>query len=514
LGLLDGEKVSPYGSPYAKFILELLKQKGHGQGLNRAELIHEIDGIDYFVAPGQFRLEPELLLVVLGALVHSGDIVIGIPGKEFTATDLPALSATPLRDLLDFKHIKKPKDWNLPALTALFELLGLNPGEAKLVTQNENDPVIKLNTEVLTKVQTLVKSKQEFQHGIPFWGAKLIPDSEVAEVCQQIEGAKQFLESLQAYNTPGKLKNFRPSKEEIEAHAPALKRLEELEQLKTFADSMADITGYLTTAESHMPEGHPWRAKCLAERKKLQEEVAKPENRASDPFRQKALQKLTALKKEYIEAYLKLYHHVRLDVAQDRRKAAILKDSRFVHLSALATIQTMNRSQIVEIQDEFGRLKTGQAIATADLELSPLAGEFYPAMEKADGSSATQRLANLEQHLEQTYEAWVSALLSQLEDPITKKNLKLLKSAEQKLIEQFLKDKELPDELDKKFVPAVQQALAGLTRISVSVGGLQSALFPQGSPATTDEFKERFGGYVEDLLKGQDRSKVRLVPEP
>ena len=514
LGLMDGEKVSPYGSPYAKFILELLKQKGHGQVLNRSELIQQLDGIDYFVSPGQFRLEPELLLVVLGAMVHSGDLVIGIPGKEFTATDLPALSATPLRDLLDFKHVKKPKDWNLPALTALFELLGLNPGQAKLVTQNENDPVIKLNTEVLTKVQTLVKSKQEFQHGIPFWGAKLIPDQEVVQVCQQIESAKLFLESLQAYNTPGKLKNFKPSKEEIEAHAPALKRLAELEQLKSFADSMSTVTSYLTTAESNMPEGHPWRAKCLAERKKLQDEVAKPENRASDVFRSKALQRLTALKKEYIDAYLKLYQHARLDMAQDRSKAAILKDSRFMHLRALATIPTMNLSQVRAIEDEFGQLKPGLTLTAADLDLSAVAGDFYPVMERADGTSATQRLANLEQRLDQTYSNWVTELLRQLEDPTTKKNIKLLKPSEQKLIDTFLKDKELPDLLDKEFVPAVQQALKGLIRISVSVGGIQSALFPQGSPATADEFKERFATYVDELLKGQDRSKIRLVPEP
>ena len=86
LGLMSGEKIDPYSSPYARHILDLLNQKGHGQVLNHAELVQNIYGIPYFVAPGKFRLEPELLVVVLAALVHSGEILYCLPGKEFAAT--------------------------------------------------------------------------------------------------------------------------------------------------------------------------------------------------------------------------------------------------------------------------------------------------------------------------------------------------------------------------------------------------------------------------------------------
>jgi hypothetical protein len=37
LGLMSGEKIDPYGSPYAKHVLDLINQKGHGQVLNRSD---------------------------------------------------------------------------------------------------------------------------------------------------------------------------------------------------------------------------------------------------------------------------------------------------------------------------------------------------------------------------------------------------------------------------------------------------------------------------------------------
>jgi hypothetical protein len=55
--------------------------------------------------------------------------------------------------------------------------------------------------------------------------------------------------------------------------------------------------------------------------------------------------------------------------------------------------------------------------------------------------------------------------------------------------------------------------LSGLSRVPVSTGKLFGALFPGGTPATVEEVKERFTAFADDLVKGQDRSKVRLVLE-
>src|SRR5262249_3698573 len=98
LDLLDGERLEPSKSKFAALASDTLRKKGHGQVVNRSELIHEVHGVEYF-APDQFRLEPEWLIVILAALVHSGDLVLAIPGKKFDATNLALLAATPVDEL-------------------------------------------------------------------------------------------------------------------------------------------------------------------------------------------------------------------------------------------------------------------------------------------------------------------------------------------------------------------------------------------------------------------------------
>ena len=155
LELLDGERLDPYKSRYAKHILEITKKKGHGQVVNRSELIQDVLGVDY-LAPQTVRLEPEWAVVLLAALIYSGEVVLAIPGKKFDATSLPQLAGTALNELAQFKHIERPKDWNLPALKALFELLGLTPGMAQLLTQGNEEPVQQLQKVVTETVNRLV----------------------------------------------------------------------------------------------------------------------------------------------------------------------------------------------------------------------------------------------------------------------------------------------------------------------------------------------------------------------
>ncbi len=70
--------------------LDAVKAKGHGQVVNRSEIIQDDHGLEY-MNPGGSRLEPEWVSVLVAALVYSGDIVLSIPGKKFDATGLQQL---------------------------------------------------------------------------------------------------------------------------------------------------------------------------------------------------------------------------------------------------------------------------------------------------------------------------------------------------------------------------------------------------------------------------------------
>jgi hypothetical protein len=128
-------------------VLNRLKAKGHGQVLNRSELLSGTSDVEYF-APIKYRLEPDLLVTVLGGLVYSGDIVLSITGDKIDSGKLAQLAERSLEELKQFKHVEAPKEINLAVLRALFELFDLPSGLAQKASQGDTEPVIKLQEKV------------------------------------------------------------------------------------------------------------------------------------------------------------------------------------------------------------------------------------------------------------------------------------------------------------------------------------------------------------------------------
>ena len=93
--------------------------------VNRSELIQGVSDVEYFAIIG-YRLEPEWV-VVLGRFGLLRRYCPFDPRRKFDATALPELAAEPISELVNFKHIERPKV-ELTALRALFELLDLTPG--------------------------------------------------------------------------------------------------------------------------------------------------------------------------------------------------------------------------------------------------------------------------------------------------------------------------------------------------------------------------------------------------
>ena len=513
LELLDGERLDPYRSKYAKHILGVAKKKGHGQVVNRSELIQDVLGVEY-LAPQSLRLEPEWAVVVLAALVYAGEVVLCIPGKKFDATGLAQLAGTGIDELAQFKHIERPKDWNLPALKALFELLGLTPGMAQLVTQGKDEPVQELQTKVTKAVEGIVKTQQSLRDGLHFWGQRLYSDSELATRNSQLEATKSFLESLQAYTTTGKLKNFRYDASEVTAHQDGLSFLAEIKSLEELVVDLGSTASYLSTAEALLPTGHEWINKMKAARDEVLAQIGDPAKRSAAAFRQQTQRKLGDLKKAYLLAYLSMHAKARLGVNEDKRKAQLMGDERLKVLQKLSTIDLMPRQHLSDFQNRLAGLRSCFALTEQELEASPVCPHcnFKPGSEPPAAPAATM-LDALDGELDKLVENWAQTLLANLEDPTTKGNLSLLKPEPRKLVDGFIKKRALPDDLDQDFIHALQEVLSGLTKVSVKIADLRDALLSGGSPATPAEMRKRFEEYLDGLTKGKEPGKVRIVLE-
>ena len=513
LELLDGDKVEPGKSKYTKFILNAFEGKGQGQVVNRSEIIQDNHGIEY-MNPEGLRLEPEWVAVLMAALVYSGDIVFSMLGQKFDATELKQLAAREMDELVHFKHLEQPKEWNLPALKALFELLGMTPGMAQLVTEGKDEPVQHLQQEVNEVVERIVTTQQILREGFSFWGLDLLSATDLANQASKLDEAKSFLESLQAYSTPGKLKNFRYSAPEVLAIEPIIKALDELDALREFIIERGPMASWLSTAEAVLPADHDWVDRMKTTRKDVLDIL----NRSSltelaDQSRSIGA-KLQKLKKDYIIVYIDLHTRSRLGANDDKRKADLLNDQRLRALIELADIDLMPIQQLTDYQNSLVSLKSCFSLTEKNLDTSPVCPhcEFKPSVE-ADGGANSQVMDQMDAQLDTITDAWISTILSNLDDPATRANMELLKADDRRSLEAFNKSKELPIPLDGNFVHALKDVFSDLAKVTVKVQDLQQALQVTGGPATPEEIKKRFAEHIDKLIKSKNPKKVRIVVE-
>ncbi len=514
LELLDGDKLNPYKSRYAMFMLDIIKNKGHGQVVNYSELIQDDHGLEY-MNPGRLRLEPEWVVVIIASLVYSGDAVLAIPGRKFDATELQQLAASGIDDLLRFKHLEQPKDWNLPALKALFELLGLTPGRAQLVTQGDDDPVQSLQQAVHKMVDRIVMALQTLKEGLSFWGLNLLDGAAMSGRTAGLEKAGEFFDLLQRYTSAGKLKNFRHSVSEISAFEDTVKILDDIDALRGFCEAHRSLETWLSKAEAVLPSIHDWTVRMKSVRQEVLDVLNKMEISELGSNSRSTGEKLRKLKSEFIAAYIELHTKARLGVKDEKLRVALKNDMRMQSLQKLSNIHLMPRQQIVDFQRRLDDLKGCSALTEHNLASEPVCPHcrYRPSTEGIPALAVSQSLAQMEGQLDAMLKQWTSDILNNLKDPATQENLKLLKPESHKLLEGFIASRELPEPLSNDFIDALRDVLSGLVKVTVKAQELHEALQTEGGPATPAEIKKRFDGYIDRLTQGKDTGRVRIVME-
>lgn len=511
LEMLDGDRIDPTHSRYAKEVLARLKAKGHGQVLNRSELVSGEAEVEYF-APTKFRLEPDLMVAVLGGLVYSGDIVLAVTGDKVDSGKITLLAERPLEELKQFKHVEAPKEINVAVLRSLFEMLGLPPGLAQQATQGSDEPVKLLQEEVGKLTRRVLSAATDMSGRLSFWGQSLLREEEIRDWRTKLDALKAFSESLAPYNTVGKLKNLRIGSDDIAAQTKNLEILQAVEGMLELVAELGTTASYLSQAEMVLTADHDWVRLAQDERKKVLEKLA------ADRTAQNAVeyrQALAKLKKDYITAYVGLHSKARLGVTEENTKSALRKDPRLVAMRALAGISLMPTSQLTSFEEKLDKLKSCASLVESELLASPWCPHcgFRPANEQGDLLPASNILKQLDDELDRLIGGWAQTLLDNLDDPIIQENFDLLMPAARSIVDGFISSKALPDPVTPDFVAAVQEALSGLEKINVSGADIRQALLQGGSPATPDDLRKRFETFLNERCKGKDTTKLRFVVE-
>ncbi len=514
LELLEEEKLKPEESKYARFIKDIISNKGKNQVVSRGEIIKEFEGVEYST---KFRLEPEWVIVLIAALVYDGEINLNLHGKVFDASNIEELTKEKISDLINFKHLSPPKDLPLAELQELFEFFGLPRGLIKNKA-SQDEGVRKLQSKIDEELNNLVRLQPELNKEISGFKVSLIQEAEKEQHKKKLDEFKNFLESLQVFNSVGKLKNFRYERKDITKHEVAKKIIEEVEGILELKKEIDPLDGYLSQGEMAFPEGHPWIEEVKEKRKEI---VALIQGELDDENRRNLLSILKGLKRAYIDYYIDWHKKARLDAKGDEKKKEIMKSRKLELLNNLKQISIMPSAHLEGFKNQLGDLKSCYNLTKSEMEDRPVCKHcnFKPTQDSEVKKDTEEKpvsglIEKMDEELDEILQNWTNKLLENLEDPMVRPNIDLLTSDQAKgRVKTFIKERDLPSHLDSEFINSINEVLSGLVEKTLKIDEVRQALLLGGNPCTIDELKERFEQYIEKETQNEDPSKIRIILE-
>ncbi len=511
LKLLDGDKLDPRQSPYAQEITKRLDAKGPGQVLNRGEVFEATSMAEAF-APGRFGLEPDLVAVILAALVYSGDVVVSVAGRKIDSSNLTDAAGQLVDELATFKHVEVPKDVNVGVLRDIYEMFGLPSGLAHAAAKGDDAAVRTLQDAIEKTITDALKLATGLETSMSFWGSTVVSPEQVQDGRGRIDAVRTFAESLSAYNTPAKLKNLRTSAADVTARTDDFAAFRRISAIVAQIDAVSKDATYLQQTEMVLRDDDPWIEKA----RKARHEVAGQLGDVLDASTLTAIRnRLGTLKKDYVAHYLSLHAKARLGMQESKAKGELMSDQRFKTLEQLARIPILPANELEGFRNSLAELKTCSGLIESELATRAYCPRcsFMPKSEQLSLTApAASVLSSLDDRLDVLVNAWSGRLREELEDPITlAEGLQLVDGKVRGRIEDFAKTGELPEPLDADFVSGIKDALSDLAKVEITSSALRAALTSGGSPVTVDDIRKRFEKLLADELKGKDETKVRFV---
>lgn len=505
LVLLDNaNKVTTRNSGYAKWILDLLEEKGHGQVVNYNEIIETVTirGTEDLTYTKQYKLEPELLVVLLATMVSTGDIEVTIDNKTYNATSLQEYIQLPLSKLTHFSHVKKPTDLPLKELNAILDLFGVSlPNfEDKALSQ----AIVTMTEKANERINETLHVIQIVKKGFPMWEGMLLSNVEIQENVKTLEAFKEFCEGVKRFNTPAKMRNLKYDLGTIEAQANALQQLTYFTNLHHVIEECMKVANYIQLAQSTMGIQTNWSQRAAEALDELSYVLKKQENHVE------ALQNVIALKQEYIQIYIEHHDQSRLNATENNLKKTLLTSNELKTLKQLSNyISILPSEQIQNWEKSLADLKECYAVTAETLEHTPLCNSCKYRMSEVSGNEKAE-LKKLGEQLPEIYESWIDTLLTSLNDPSVKENIELLQNEQKALVKQFMDAKELSLPLDIRLAQAINDLLKGFNKVQISIEDLEN-MMANGNPLSVDEVRKRFDELLKRTVGTSNTNQVRIM---
>jgi hypothetical protein len=494
-----------FDGTYGAALIAKLDAAG-GKVVNRSDLLQQLDpGVPVW---GSWHLEPVWLMVVAAALCQQGKLEISIDGHRIDALSLDRLTRYTPDQLAGFDHLAPPKTVPVNQLRSVVALLDIAPGAVKDAGADE-----KLAIEIVTRTNDLLRRTDNALRAVAdrveLWGEPLI--DLVDERAQRLDYLKGFLSDLRVRDTAGKLNSLKLDEATIREAKQGKKELTHVEDVLASRDKLTAVADYLREAVGVFGAGLDESKDALALRTEMTDflKAVGP----IDPAEVVSLRNAgEELRRRFAELASRAYRHDHVDAAGDARKRQLLEGPIAV-LDSLQAVTILAPGPFAQLRAELVEIRSLFEIDESALKSSVvLPGHTQPC--PIDGLSASARLENCERRADNLLSSWTDTLADSLNEKEMAEQIGYVSdSLARAQIETLAKSRTLPDRIDGAFIDAINQVFNRVDIRHISGRELTAALFPDTSPATADQLRERLNGLLVILTSRATAERVRFLPE-
>lgn len=476
-----------------------------GKLLNRSDLLQPLDpGVPVW---GPWHLEPIWLIVIAAALCQQGNLEISIDRQRIDALSLDRLTRYGPEHLAAFDHFAPPKTLPVNQLRSVAALLDIPPGTIKDTGADE-----KLAIEIVTRTSEHMRrtdtALQALVERIELWGEPLF--DLLDERASRLECLKEVLSNLKVRDSAGKLNSLKLDDDTLRAAKVGKDELAHIEEVLAGRNKLTTVADYLREAVGVFGVGVEQSKDALNLRTEM---IGLLEGDGPiDPSQVVTLRNDgEGLRRRFAELASRAYRHEYLDAADDARKNQLMEGTIGI-INALQTVSILAPGPYAELLSDLVEIRPLFAIDEEALKRSVRLSGHQP--HPIDGQSASARLANCERRASELLSQWISTLADSLnEKEMTEQISYVGNSAARAKIEALAARHTLPDPIDGTFIEALNQVFARVDIRHVSPHEITAVLFPDTSPATAEQLRERLDALIDTLISDAAPDRVRFLPK-
>jgi hypothetical protein len=507
LGLSGSQNVETNNSKYADALRKLLASKGEGKVLNRDEVLetHDANWNMFYSKDNHVHMDYRLEFIVLAAMVFTGDIEICWDGYSLTASNIgEKLLQLDEDQYYSFRTLKKPSDLPVKALKKLFACLTLPDLTADLLSNsNINGVFSQLQSKLSGLTQTVATTLHVIQNGVKCRSIVLLDDKTSEDYKAKLQALLTILDGISNLNTPGKLRGFTYTEQELADAFASLPLCNKINGIKEWSDKLENLIAYLTQAQH-----------CVVESEKpLYDDMQNAVNDLSAVLatndNKKLIQyesRLNSLKDSYADYYLSQYQKARLSYNDSLKKDKLLAGDTKRICDVIKDVSILNRTEYENWLNAINSLKAADPSVTKAGIKENAYQEFNP---RENYSRTMYNVNDLGTQLETILDKWQKALLATFKDPNAKDNMHLLNPTQKKFAEEFSSGQcILTVDNAASLRDTINELVKGFDKVELNADDFASVF---ARPLTIEEAKEQFTQYLDEKCAGKEHDKVRII---